>query len=234
MGFRDLTLKDVEDLFTIEGDKLDVLAATAQCAIQLRDAVEETPPPAAAESSSSAAGRSERQNSPHHDPPPPRLPEEFRRAIEEMARGKELTAPATLVIQKELFRTDVSKNHNRLSIPASQISDGFLTEEERRRLGARRKGRVDVRVVEASGEAVAAKLCRWVMAKGEGRKRKRKTTSCSYVINGAWNEIVERNVLELGMEVQLWCFRIDGELCFLVVPLPANPGVAGPDAGDGA
>ncbi|KAG6403240.1 hypothetical protein SASPL_135457 [Salvia splendens] len=60
-----------------------------------------------------------------------------------MARGKELTAPATLVIQKELFRTDVSKNHNRLSIPASQISDGFLTEEERRRLRARRKGRVD-------------------------------------------------------------------------------------------
>ena len=54
------------------------------------------------------------------------------------------------------------------------------------------------------------------------------------MINGAWNEIVERNVLELGMEVQLWCFRIDGELCFLVVPLPANPGVAGPDAGDGA
>ncbi|KAG6393823.1 hypothetical protein SASPL_144397 [Salvia splendens] len=85
-----------------------------------------------------------------------------------MARGKELTAPATLVIQKQLFRTDVSKNHNRLPIPASQISDGFLTEEERRRLGARRKGRVDVRVV----EAVAAKLCRRVMAKGEGRKRK--------------------------------------------------------------
>ncbi|KAG6418785.1 hypothetical protein SASPL_120990 [Salvia splendens] len=79
---------------------------------------------------------------------PPQLPEEFRRAIEEMARGKELTAPATLVIQKELFRTDVSKNHNRLSIPASQISDGFLTEEERRRLRARRKGRVDVRVVD--------------------------------------------------------------------------------------
>ncbi|KAG6403606.1 hypothetical protein SASPL_135832 [Salvia splendens] len=65
-----------------------------------------------------------------------------------MARGKELTAPATLVIQKELLRTDVSKNHNRLSIPASQISDGFLTEEERRRLRARRKGRVDVRVVD--------------------------------------------------------------------------------------
>ncbi|XP_042031112.1 B3 domain-containing protein At1g05920-like [Salvia splendens] len=229
MGFRDLTLKDLEDWLTMEGDKFDVLAATAQRAIQINAAEEETPP-------SAAARRRIRQNSPHqeHDrPPPPQLPEEFRRAIEEMARGKELTAPATLVIQKELFRTDVSKNHNRLSIPASQISDGFLTEEERRRLGARRKGRVDVRVVEASGEAVAAKLCRWVMAKGDGKKRKRKTTSCSYVINGAWNEIVERNVLELGMEVQLWCFRIDGELCFSVVPLPTNPGVAAPDAGDG-
>ncbi|KAG6436908.1 hypothetical protein SASPL_101813 [Salvia splendens] len=109
-----------------------------------------SPPPRSAQSKL-APPRSIRQNSPHqeHDQPlPPQLPEEFRRAIEEMARRKELTAPATLVIQKELFRTDVSKNHNRLSIPASQISDGFLTEEERRRLRARRKGRVDVRVVD--------------------------------------------------------------------------------------
>ncbi|KAG6416441.1 hypothetical protein SASPL_123871 [Salvia splendens] len=52
--------------------------------------------------------------------PPPQLPEEFRSAIVE------------LVIQKELYCTNVSKKHNCLSIPTSQISDAALGRRRRK------------------------------------------------------------------------------------------------------
>ena len=42
----------------------------------------------------------------------------------------------TFVIQKPLFKTDVSPSHNRLSIPLNQIQQSFLTPEESERLNS--------------------------------------------------------------------------------------------------
>ena len=52
----------------------------------------------------------------------------------------------TFVIQKPLFKTDVSPSHNRLSIPLNQIQQSFLTPEESERLnsGENRKKKVQI------------------------------------------------------------------------------------------
>ncbi|KAJ7950568.1 B3 domain-containing protein [Quillaja saponaria] len=55
----------------------------------------------------------------------PELPVEFRTKIEELG-GSEIK----LVIQKELFGTDLNRNNGRFSIPQTQILAGFLTESE--------------------------------------------------------------------------------------------------------
>ncbi|GKV30526.1 hypothetical protein SLEP1_g39329 [Rubroshorea leprosula] len=61
--------------------------------------------------------------------PPPNMPPEFKNLIEEMGGSEE-----KLLIQKILFKTDLSKSHNRLQIPENQVMADFLTEEEERKL----------------------------------------------------------------------------------------------------
>ncbi|XP_042067377.1 putative B3 domain-containing protein At3g49610 [Salvia splendens] len=138
-----------------------------------------------------------------------------------MSRGAD--APAKLVIQKQLYGTDLSSGHNRLSIPMNQIADDFLTEGEKEHLRgydskSKKKKYMDVKVVGPSLSASeTVKFSRWDMAKKDGGK-----TSSSYVINGKWNAIVAKNKLRIGVVVQLWCFRVDRELCFALVRLPGN------------
>ncbi|KAF2300707.1 hypothetical protein GH714_015252 [Hevea brasiliensis] len=62
----------------------------------------------------------------------PELPSDLRRKIKEMD-GTELE----LVIMKQLFQTDLSKNHNRISMPVKQIINEFLTMEEKEKLNHR-------------------------------------------------------------------------------------------------
>ncbi|KAH6780889.1 hypothetical protein C2S52_012126 [Perilla frutescens var. hirtella] len=161
------------------------------------------------------------------------LPEEFGKFIEEMGNGKTLT-PATLVIQKCLFYTDVNPSHNRLSIRMSQIMrDDFLTDDEKRRLNEdkerkkfndyedkerKKKNFMVVKIIEPSLKLETVKFCRWDMPKKGNCGR----TSSSYVINGNWSAIMMRNGLRKEMGVQLWCFRIDQKLCFALVRLPRN------------
>ena len=47
----------------------------------------------------------------------------------------------TFVIQKPLFKTDVSSGHNRLSIPLNHIQQSFLTPEESERLNSGGNGK---------------------------------------------------------------------------------------------
>ncbi|XP_057767479.1 putative B3 domain-containing protein At3g49610 [Salvia miltiorrhiza] len=230
MVFRNITIDDLKDKLDMKGSMFDVLVATAQRAKEILDKEEaeaaQTPPrPKRRRDERPAVPKiSDKRRKPADNGPPVEqspLPEEFKKAIEEMHMGSVVT-PATLVIQKGLFGTDLSGGHNRLSIPISQIKDDFLTEEEKQHLRTynesnKKKNFMEVKIVQPSLAPETVKFCRWDMPKKGGGK-----TSSSYVINGKWNSIVEKNKLKLGMVVQLWCFRVDQDLCFALVRLPRN------------
>ncbi|XP_047942303.1 putative B3 domain-containing protein At3g24850 [Salvia hispanica] len=137
-----------------------------------------------------------------------------------LRRGIAPPPPPRLVIQKLLFATDLSPQHNRLSIPISQINDNFLMEAEKHRLRGenKRSNYLEVKIMASETSWETVKLSRWDMRKGRGRK-----TSSIYVINGKWNAFVKKNNLTVGMVVQLWFFRLREELCFAVVQLPDSP-----------
>ncbi|KAF2303018.1 hypothetical protein GH714_012665 [Hevea brasiliensis] len=138
----------------------------------------------------------------------PDLPSELRRKIEEMD-GTELE----LVIMKQLSQTDLSKNHNRISMPVKQIINEFLTMEEKEKLnhrdGKRLKG-IDVMVVGPSESDDVTKMClkKWDM-----------TSSSSYALVSGWYSLVKANkeLLKENAIAQFWSFRIKGELWFRLV-----------------
>ncbi|XP_047961535.1 putative B3 domain-containing protein At3g49610 [Salvia hispanica] len=216
----------------MKGSLFDVLLATTERAAEIleseRKAAAQIPRPKRKieKPSSSDSKRRKIPNPAINSNERPPLPEEFKIAIEEISRGAD--APAKLVIQKQLYGTDLSSRHNRLSIPMNQIADDFLTEGEKEHLRgydskSKKKKYLDVKVV---GPSLAAsetvKFSRWDMAKKDGGK-----TSSSYVINGKWNAIVAKHKLRIGVVVQLWCFRVHRELCFALVRLPPGNGSLG-------
>ncbi|KAL7129365.1 hypothetical protein ABFS83_13G061300 [Erythranthe nasuta] len=155
-------------------------------------------------------------------PPPRPLPEDFKKAIRRLARGGKRVTEEKLVIEKGLFKTDLAKGNNRLSIPFTQVLDHtFLTDEETRFLttrdGNNKMNFKEVTIIEPSLELEKVKLCRWDMNKANG-----KNTSSNYVLNGAWSNVVQRNNLEPDDVVQLWSFRIDQELHLALVKIPHN------------
>ncbi|KAF2303035.1 hypothetical protein GH714_012779 [Hevea brasiliensis] len=136
------------------------------------------------------------------------LPSELRRKIEEMD-GTELE----LVIMKQLSQTDLSKNHNRISMPVKQIINEFLSMEEKEKLnhrdGKRLKG-IDVMVVGPSESDDVTKMClkKWDM-----------NSSSSYALVSGWYSLVKANkeLLKENAIAQFWSFRIKGELWFRLV-----------------
>ncbi|KAL6328210.1 hypothetical protein AAG906_034353 [Vitis piasezkii] len=93
----------------------------------------------------------------------------------------------TFVIQKPLFKTDVSSGHNRLSIPLNQIQQSFLTPEE------------------------SESLRKWNMKKASGN------STSMYVLVTNWKSVTERNSMKEDETVQLWSFRIKSKLGFALV-----------------
>ncbi|KAL0362730.1 UNVERIFIED_CONTAM: hypothetical protein Scaly_1228200 [Sesamum calycinum] len=236
--FKDLTVEDMEGVVITSHNRLDILAATAQQALQLlqqdeaeqrqetkmttkkRRATEyadgegESP---AAKGKKPNTRKNKKQPMDDGPQPPPPLPERFKDVIREISEGR-IVSEETLVIQKALFRTDLNSSHNRLSIPFTQISHhGFLTDEEtkylRYRDGKGKKKHKDVIIIEPSLELRIAAFSRWDMPKENGK------TSSIYVIHGPWTSIVTRNQLKVGMVIQLWAVRIGEELCFALVNL---------------
>ncbi|KAJ9673053.1 hypothetical protein PVL29_026364 [Vitis rotundifolia] len=61
--------------------------------------------------------------------PPPKLPKDFKVHIREMND----THPI-LVLEKQLFKTDINKGENRFSMPLNQIKREFLSEDEKIRV----------------------------------------------------------------------------------------------------
>ncbi|KAL3722032.1 hypothetical protein ACJRO7_034391 [Eucalyptus globulus] len=139
---------------------------------------------------------------------PSELPTKYMDKIREM-RGRDLT----LVVEKTLTATDMSRGQSRLSIPKKQIREGFLSEEEIRILY--RKEGIKVSLIEPCLEVShGLQLKKWnYMSK-----------KFSYVLTERWNAVAhphERNELIKDVVIQLWSFRVDSSLCFCLAKVEA-------------
>lgn len=145
---------------------------------------------------------------PYHPPsitePPPEMPDRVRQKIAEMGGDNVI-----FVIEKMLFWTDTSSQHNRLSMPVNKIQRDFVTEEERRALNSTNPdvNGIEVILVEPSLRVEEVMLKKWKM----------KETSILYVLIKNWHYIAERNGLHAYDIVRVWSFRIGSRLCFAVV-----------------
>ncbi|KAJ7950569.1 B3 domain-containing protein family [Quillaja saponaria] len=141
----------------------------------------------------------------------PELPVEFRNKIEELGGSN-----IKLVIQKELFGTDLNPNNGRFSIPQTQILAEFLNESEMAFLDQRQRnnqGRLcglDVLVLDPRLVEFNLHLKKWKME-----------TTDVYNLTYKWNEILNGNRKNLCLHdvMQLWSFRRSNtnQLCFALV-----------------
>ncbi|XP_060215717.1 uncharacterized protein LOC132642652 [Lycium barbarum] len=171
--------------------------------------------------------KSESEQIPHAE-----LPENVKNRINQLGkRVKEVK----LIIQKEIYKTDASESHNRLSIPAAQITDKFLRDKEEEHLCMRNGKKVnplEVRVIDPSLKISVLELRRWEMKKvrkevmkslnSKQKQKEESKTSVSYVLNGKWTEMRIANGIEEGHRIQIWAVRMDDddELIIVLVKLP--------------
>ncbi|CAI9774893.1 unnamed protein product [Fraxinus pennsylvanica] len=148
--------------------------------------------------------------------PAPPLPVQFKNAVLALAQGRTVSE-AKLVIQKQLFPTDIAKDQNRFTIPVNQIREEFLSNEEKiylsKYVSKGRKMAMEAMIIEPLLREGTVELRRWDLKKYSGR------SSMSYVLNKNWGTLCENNKLEVGNVLQLWAFRVDGELLFVLVKL---------------
>ncbi|GMQ06869.1 hypothetical protein CsSME_00051300 [Camellia sinensis var. sinensis] len=145
---------------------------------------------------------------------PPELPAKFKNYIERL-NGTELN----FVIEKPLYRTDLSHTHGRLSLPLCQIDNGFLTQEEKDLLNTRtgnHKTPIEAKLIEPSGHDSDICLKKWDMPKKSNK------VSTTYNLTTSWNRVVKNNRLREGMIVQLWSFRVGSKLWFALVKVKRN------------
>ncbi|KAL3748779.1 hypothetical protein ACJRO7_009940 [Eucalyptus globulus] len=143
---------------------------------------------------------------------PKKLPQIFWDKIQEM-HG----LGATLVLQKELRSSDVDPRQYRLSMPAKKIKAKFLTREESETLESQ-KG-IPVSLIEPCLKVHhGLQLKRWM----------NDTVHFSYVLTKEWNDVAqfEQNGLKKDSPVQLWAFRVNGDLCFCLVNSKHPPAAA--------
>ena len=158
--------------------------------------------------------------------PPFYLPKEFQDVIKSMDGRDEL-----LVIQKSLFKTDLTEGNSRLSIPLRQIVRmDFLTEEEKEELRAGQE--IPARLIDPKLKIGDVVLKQWDMPKDTGN------TSSTYALRTYWNKVLKSNKFKIGDLLQVWSFRVDeqasdasssginkGQLCFALV-MVGSRGVA--------
>ena len=112
-------------------------------------------------------------------------------------------------MSKTITASDTKKGQSRLLIPKEKGLWDQLPEEEQMEL--RRRGYVEVEVVDPRGNRHEMKLSQW--------------PSVPYlVLNSGWNNLVRDNNLEARIHCMLWRFRMGSKLCFaLGVERQNNP-----------
>ncbi|KAK3197836.1 hypothetical protein Dsin_021251 [Dipteronia sinensis] len=132
----------------------------------------------------------------------PVLQEEFRRCIQQL-NGTDILL---FVIKKELTKTDLNEDNNRLSIPKNQIIREFLNAEEY----AIVKYGFEVLLIQPSLKQTRLQLKKWNMSHGNFYYN---------LINGWYRKVVENleNELCIGSTIHLWSFRIGKQLGFAMI-----------------
>ncbi|XP_030944816.1 B3 domain-containing protein At1g05920-like [Quercus lobata] len=135
-------------------------------------------------------------------PPPPILPPEFKDVINTLNGRDEL-----LVIQKKLFKTDITKGNNRFSIPLRQIvREDFLSKQEKKELRAWQE--IPARLINSKLQIFNdVVLIQWDMPKDT------RNTSSTYALKTDWNNVRLSNDLKEGDLVQLWSFQVGQQAC---------------------
>ncbi|KAL6493630.1 hypothetical protein OROGR_032409 [Orobanche gracilis] len=131
----------------------------------------------------------------------PVLPETFKNRIVEIGGRLE---SLVFVIEKDLFSTDVSTSHARLSVPYRQVKNTFLSSYEESELASERG--IRVAVVQPCLEECSMTFKSW------------KKNSMFVLING-WNNVIRGNGLTARILIRLWSFRRNSELCFALVKI---------------
>ena len=121
----------------------------------------------------------------------------------------------TFVIQKPLFKTNVSSGHNRLSnrwTRYNKVSShlkrarGWTREETEKKCAG-----MKVMLIEPSLHRETISLRKWNMKKASGN------STSMYVLVTNWKSVTERNNMKEDETVQLWSFRIKSKLGFVLV-----------------
>ncbi|KAH9727785.1 hypothetical protein KPL70_008797 [Citrus sinensis] len=165
--------------------------------------------------------------------PPPVLPTNFLNKIRHM-HGKYIVR----VIQKPLYKSDISKPECRFSIPVKQVQQEFLTKQEKILLDTcdshkKKASRIEATLIDPSLTEKKISLRKWETKKkhhiyGSGSSY----STSSYVLMNKWCNIVEENQLKKGDVVQVWAFRAaaaasastsSSRLCFALVVVKRSP-----------
>ncbi|RDY09692.1 B3 domain-containing protein, partial [Mucuna pruriens] len=139
--------------------------------------------------------------------PSPDLPVEFKNRIIEL-NGYDIK----FLMHKTLFRSDLDPNNSRLSMPINEIMCDFLTGDEIAKLDERKitEGRrrpligMEVTVLDPCLREFALLLKKWNMRTN------------TYNLIKSWNDIVSVNRFEKDQELQIWSFRVQSKLYFLL------------------
>ncbi|KAI3412930.1 uncharacterized protein J3R85_016757 [Psidium guajava] len=132
---------------------------------------------------------------------PSELPTIFMDKVLEMC-GRDVS----LVVEKQLSATDMNPGQSRLSVPMSQVITEFLSDQEIRTLDS--KEGIKVSLVDPCLEVHhGLQLKKWSYS----------SETFSYVLTNRWNAVAHPhkwNGLKKDGLVQLWSFRVDGNLSF--------------------
>ncbi|XP_057418267.1 B3 domain-containing protein At2g24670-like [Lotus japonicus] len=126
------------------------------------------------------------------------LPIEIRNRIEELNGTN-----TQFLMSKKLYNTDVKANNNRLSMPENSIKCEFLTEAEKKST-AEQQG-VDVTVLDPGLREHSLVLKKWKM-----------NSVFVYNLIKNWNKVVSENHFQKDHELQIWSFRVNTKLYFVL------------------
>ncbi|XP_061371019.1 putative B3 domain-containing protein At2g27410 [Gastrolobium bilobum] len=137
--------------------------------------------------------------------PPAVLPDEFKNRIREL-NGSDIQ----FVMSKKLFQTDLTLNHDRLSMPMREVRCDFLTKAEKATLDERDCAKrklvgVELKMLDPSLTECTLSLKKWNM-----------TSTSIYCLTKNWKSVVTHNNLQKDDQLQIWSFRVDGKLHFVL------------------
>ncbi|KAI4354468.1 hypothetical protein L6164_003328 [Bauhinia variegata] len=139
----------------------------------------------------------------------PTLTEEFKKKISELGGTNEI-----FIYQKALFATDLTQNHNRLSMPLKQIKTENFLEDHEITLLNKTNCYIEVSLLQPSLKVWKDDiyLARWDM-----HKHNNSGTCSMYILRGTWFRMAKANNLKVNDVIQVWSFRVQGKLWIALV-----------------